>query len=271
MSHWSGVLRRHKAVPILTVVLSAILGAAAVGQISHIAPGATHDPDYPPPYDNSKADLALKAFDVGHPQCALWTDWHKLCSRTGPNGSTYCRLDELHPAKPSTPFCAVDHGSPPAPNSLAEKLSRRRFSDLERSAIPRDLKDFDEKTRPLYKSNRPFSGSSIYQVEHPYCAVWIYDNGLGPALCAEDGRKGLPSCHNPKIRYRKTTNMSFYPACYEAVKGRACDPRTTIPPDNNGSEDYLGNIYSGGEIAMGFHSNAATPVVGYTCKREKTK
>ncbi|WP_157081810.1 hypothetical protein [Sphingomonas pruni] len=269
MSLWSDVLTRHKAVPVLTVVLVAILGTAAVGQISHIASGQRDGPDYPAPYDASKPDQELKAFDKSHPKCALWTDWHKLCSRTGPGGSTYCRIDQLHPVKPSTPFCAKDYSSPAKPDTHAELLSRRRFSNLEGSSIPSQTNSKSPNYRIRYK-DRPFSGSTIYEMEHPYCAVWIYENGVAPAFCAEDGRKGMPSCSEPKVKFTPTTRSSFFPACYEAVKGRACDPEATISPDRPAGEDFFGNPYDETMVSA-FHPNVFQPVAGHYCPIEEQK
>lgn len=265
MSQWSDVPTRHKALPILTVVLVAILGTAAVGQISDIASGQRDGSDYPAPYDASKSDQELKAFDKSHPKCALWTDWHKLCSRTGPRGSTYCRIDQLHPVKPSTPFCAKDYSSPAKPDTRAELLSRRRFSNWEGMSARKIGRDPSNWAR--YQTDRPFSGNTIYEMEHPYCAVWIYNTEVSTAFCAEDGRKGMPSCRKPSIRYRVTTGSAFYPTCYEAVKGRACDPETIIPPDRPAGEDFFGNPYDETMVSA-FHPSAFQSVAGHYCPIE---
>jgi len=265
MSQWSNVLTRHKAVPILAVALVAILGTAAVGQMSDSASGQRDGPDYPAPYDASKPDQELKAFDKSHPKCALWTDWHKLCSRTGPGGTTYCRIDQLHPVKPSTPFCAKDFNSPAKPDTRAELLSRRRFSNWEGMSARRIGRDPSDWAR--YQTDRPFSGNTIYEMEHPYCAVWIYSNGASTAFCAEDGREGMPSCQKPSIRYRVTSGSAFYPTCYEAKKGRACDPDATGLPDRPKGEDLLGNPFDE-EMVAPFHPSGARPVVGHYCPIE---
>jgi hypothetical protein len=262
-------LSRRRRLAQISIALIALLGAAAVGQTLHVRHAAMADPDYPSPYDNSKADRVLKAFDANHPKCALWTDWHKLCSRTGPSGSTYCRTDLLHPAEPSTPFCARDFSSPVKDDTPAQLLSRRRFSSWEGSRALY-VKRSKYPNNYLYYKDRPFSGNTIYEMEHPYCAVWIYDNGVATAFCAEDGRKGMPSCREHHIRYRVTTGSSFFPTCYEAVKGRACDPYATIPADTPGGEDLFGNPYDENLVST-FHPNGNLSVAGHFCPIESSK
>ena len=43
----------------------------------------------PPAYDRAtSADRKLLDFDRAQPDCEMWTDWHKLCSRMGTGGAT---------------------------------------------------------------------------------------------------------------------------------------------------------------------------------------
>ena len=51
------------------------------------------------------ADTALAAFDKDNPSCQLWTNWQKMCSRTGEGGAASCIKGRQLSVKPSTaPF-----------------------------------------------------------------------------------------------------------------------------------------------------------------------
>lgn len=52
-----------------------------------------------------EADAALAAFERENPQCQLWTNWQKMCSRIGADGGTLCVEDKARRARPSIPFC----------------------------------------------------------------------------------------------------------------------------------------------------------------------
>jgi hypothetical protein len=275
MSQWSDVLSRHKAVPILTVVLVAILGTAAVGQISHNASGQEDGPAYPAPYDASKPDHELKAFDKSHPKCALWTDWHKLCSRTGPSGSTYCRTDPQHPVNPSTPFCAKGMGdyAPAQHMSEAERKSSARFTIkyVERhwteSGKPNGEDAITKRRKyPIFDPNRPFSGRTLAQLEHPYCAVWlIQSDDNQQTQCAEDGRSGMPSCKDPSIRFKVYEKV--YPVCIEKIRDRICNREDA--EEFNIISDVAGNTYNVPGVAG--YRRIDAPVIGYSCPFEVEK
>ena len=96
MFRWRGVLTARDALALSAATLGAILAVPGVGQATQSKRITASDPDYPPPYDSSKADRALQAFDKNHPECAVWSNWRKLCSRIGPGGSNYCRTDPDH-------------------------------------------------------------------------------------------------------------------------------------------------------------------------------
>ncbi len=151
---------RRESVPkaIVVAAAAAIAAVAAIGQTTGSKPTVMRGPDYPSPYDNSTADRALKAFDEKNPECALWSDWHKLCSRTGPGGSTYCRTDPSHPVNASTPFCARSSTSYLRMRP-AELKSRDRFR------IPGRKNE--------YTADRPFNGSTVQAIDHPLCKEWV--------------------------------------------------------------------------------------------------
>lgn len=266
-----GVSRTRWALAVSAMV-AGFSAATAIGQINS---AASSDPGYPPPYDNSNADRVLKAFDEGHPQCALWTDWHKLCSRTGMGGSTYCRTDAEHPVNPSTPFCAkgMNGYAPDQHMSGAERKSSARFTNnyVERrwtESGNSDGKSGVTKHRkyPIFDPNRPFSGRTLAQLEHPYCAVWLIQSDDGQqARCAEDDRKGLPSCKDPAIRYKISERT--YPVCVEKIRDRICN-RDDLN-ELNIISDVAGNTYNLPEVAGYRHIDA--PVIGYSCPFEVKK
>ena len=242
-----------------------MLGVAALGQTSRVVQDAGHDPEYPPPYDNSKADQTLKEFDKNHPECELWSDWHKLCSRTGPGGSTYCRLDRDHPTKPSAPFCSKGTSgySDFATLSPSELRSVRRFVTGYKTVRLQEGHDGRLTARnikePIYDPDRPFSGRTIAELEHPYCAVWQIIGG-GDAissLCAEDGRAGMQQCKASKIR----TKVSGQPVCVEKVKARICNPDDK--KELRVISDLSGNVYNDEGIDQG--RKIISSVVGHSC------
>lgn len=151
------------------------------------------------PYDvSSPADRQLMAFDKAHPACRMWTDWHKLCSRTGKNGTTFCRTDPTSRVKPSTPFCAGG----PDERSAAEAVSSIRYCATREKTFAKA--DKYRATGPYactrYQSPRPFSGERIEQMLHPACQIWG-DDYPGPAICSTDPQKdGLPSCDSRDVR-----------------------------------------------------------------------
>lgn len=151
------------------------------------------------PYDLSMpSDRRLQAFDKANPSCRLWTDWRKLCSRTGKNGATFCRTDPTSPVQPSTPFCASNTDR----QSRIEQTSRLRFCDRRERAFVSG--DTDKPTGPemciRYRSGRPFSGERIDQMVHPSCQIWGNDYP-GPAICSTDPKAdGLPSCGSREVR-----------------------------------------------------------------------
>ena len=236
MSQWTSILRRRGVLPILGTALIAIVGVGALGQTSQYAQSTVHDTDYPPPYDNSKADRRLKVFDEGHPKCALWTDWHKLCSRTGPNGSTYCRTDAWYQVSPSTPFCVRDFSQPRAVQAPSEIESQNRFSHIEKNLCGRASGGscFAQPQR-AWSKKRPFGGRYLGEMEHPSCVVWrTYNTDGSRQMCAEDGRSTLPSCKSAKF----ASHTQPYPfVCAEFSARHLC-----AEFQNNNSGEKINNL-----------------------------
>lgn len=186
MFRWRGVLTARGALALSAATLGAILAVPGVGQATQSKRITASDPDYPPPYDSSKADRALQAFDKNHPECALWSDWRKLCSRIGPDGATYCRIDPEHPASPSAPFCARENGRAfilgkddlPHYETARQSRSRFRFSKLGNNGYR------------IWTSSRPFSKISFPNIKNNACYKYSYYNNIS---------RKLSSCQNDPV------------------------------------------------------------------------
>ncbi len=141
----------------------------------------------------AQADAALAAFDKDNPDCQLWTNWQKMCSRTGLNGQTHCNIDPDKPVKPSVPFCAhrltykegdIFSHEPEIPEILTEDKqsanSRNRFcnkfsnGNLEDYGLDEDMVALhkDKQRCITYKVTRPFNGMSAISQKNPRCKKW---------------------------------------------------------------------------------------------------
>lgn len=149
--------------------------------------------DAAPAIQQGSADAVLSDFDRRHPSCQLWTNWQKLCSRTGPDGAAECKTDNGFAAQPSEPFCAVrrvpdgridtTRDDPPA-----QQRSRNRLCDT--FAIGED----GIRRCTSYAAARPFDGRRAEAIAHPLCRRWQTISPsptaapgalVGPASCVE--------------------------------------------------------------------------------------
>lgn len=130
-------------------------------------PGAGENPEI---YYRSgtAANAALASFDGNNPDCQLWTNWQKMCSRTGLNGATHC-ISSSMPVRPSVPFCVARTDQPYDDNDAsapqAERLSHRRF--CQRATSEHGLGE-----ECSWDRSRPFSGLVLKELRHPWCAKW---------------------------------------------------------------------------------------------------
>jgi len=119
-----------------------------------------------------QADADLARFDRENPQCQLWTNWQRACSRTGADGATYCHYTPVDVA-PSQVFCAADgidgYMMIHQLNTVREKASFNRFCAEF---------DFDyvsgERACVEWSLERPFNGLRLVEVEHPWCNRWDF-------------------------------------------------------------------------------------------------
>ncbi len=133
-----------------------------------LLPGARENPEifY---HSDVAANAALTSFDIKNPSCQLWTNWQKMCSRTGVDGATHC-ISSSVPVRPSVPFCVARTDQPYDDNdpsaSQAERLSQKRFCQRMASG---HSSNGDNCSREL---SRPFSGLVLEERRHPWCAKW---------------------------------------------------------------------------------------------------
>lgn len=143
----------------------------------------------------------MQRFGRTHPQCQQWTDWQRLCSRTGPGGSVACRRDLEVRVKPSAPFCVAGAWRDVpwhVADTPAEQKSRMRFC-----AAP-DSEDFGTKKIPIcreYNPRRPFNGSKLATIYDERCQV-VRMISREADVCRSDGKSGAPSCRQALRDYR---------------------------------------------------------------------
>ena len=145
-----------------------------------------------------EADAALAAFDRDNPECQLWTNWQKMCSRTGDGRSTECTEDHANRVRPSIPFCAAVGDASlarlaPSNRDLirnrGQRLSRGRFCRLAGGVL-------DCATR------RPFNGRSLAARRHRFCRIWsVSEAPKFEPVCSEAGQvDGLSECASKALK-----------------------------------------------------------------------
>lgn len=137
----------------------------------------------------AEADAALAAFDHDHPQCQLWTNWQKMCFRTGRElGQLHCVSDSAKPVAPSHPFCAGWDGNVLRVDRVVDDVASISAARFCRNWVTRDGKRACTQMSP----KRPFSGSSLDALQGPYCDIW---GTGGRPLCKANGSDvDLPEC-----------------------------------------------------------------------------
>lgn len=271
MSGRMRVFDQRKVWPVPIAAAIVLAGAAVADQTPRPVADVRGGPAYFAPYDHTAADRALKAFDDTHRQCSLWSDWHKLCSRTGPRGATYCRTDPTYPVKPSAPFCA-DTQDIPVQQSRPNEFSPEQKSYFRFSRIA-EYKDFinnntDPKSAVLTKyrvwqTRRPFNGSRFQQIFDPECEVWWFpDPTLGPSECSFTPSSGAKSCSTTRIR--SLIYNASRPSC---LKWRA-DSGCSRKPSGGGVDDRISETAEDDHeisIAQNGKSSRGFPVYASAC------
>lgn len=157
-----------------------------------------------------EADASLARFERDHPQCQLWTNWQKMCSRTGHGGSTHCVEDPEMRVEASQPFCVRPDA---LPMSGGELSSYNRFcAGGDAPGAPRS----DGRCRRFLR-NRPFNGFHLSARRSPLCRRWVDANSRA-TVCVEGS--GEPKC--AAVAASMSNNVPL--ACAEVVKSPNCEP-----------------------------------------------
>ena len=153
----------------------------------------------------AEADADLARFDADNPDCQLWTNWQKMCSRTGGGGETWCGSDSETPARPSKPFCQIRRGiSHRTPffdpleggellmESSASRESRNRFCAeyWSEADLPKSLRGYRVGFCKRFASQRPFNGLGQGQASHPACGEWGRLDGASLIYCKKFSSSG---------------------------------------------------------------------------------
>ena len=121
----------------------------------------------------AEADANLARYDLDSPSCQLWTNWQKMCSRTGKDGSTICKRAAVR-VKPSVPFCSarLEYGflGLSGPYDQRQLGSYLRFCATKTGELTTD-------GVPLcnWSNDRPFNGLRSREIAHPWCRRWRAD------------------------------------------------------------------------------------------------
>lgn len=119
-----------------------------------------------------QADADLHAFGSAHPNCEVWSNWQKTCSRLGSEVS--CVEDRARPVRPSAAFCAGGYDSA----SQAEITSQFRYCRVtERLRIG----EREISVCALFDSGRPFNGRRLAARFSPACGEWRVEGSSAPA------------------------------------------------------------------------------------------
>jgi hypothetical protein len=211
--------------------------------------------------EQTAADAQLAAFDKSEPECQLWTNWQKMCSRTGPDGETICEVDEARPVAPSAPFCVGRTGTSPgvllSALSPDQQLSARRFCD----PAPPEGAEATGATADWcpYAKNRPFNGYRLQPRLHAWCNAWSDKSTLEP-ICSMPGANGnTPDC---SVQSQRGTNSEGGLFCSKPQVPQWCDWVEGLqggPPSAGSSAEYM---------PIGVRLEGY-PVNGIYCRRRK--
>lgn len=147
-------------------------------------------PDQLPPSiyyaTQNESDIALAAFSEKNPNCKLWTNWQKLCSRSGPAKSVECMSDESRPVRPSTPFCVAEENTNiivTTERTPAER-SALRYCVAEEAGTSTGIRS----SQPIrfcnkYAKNRPFSEFRKDVSWHSWCSSDSFRDDYGRFIC----------------------------------------------------------------------------------------
>ena len=156
----------------------------------------------------ARADAELAEFDRGHSDCQLWTNWQKMCSRSGPGGRTSCKTSVRRDLRPSAPFCVgkEDGGirrpyesggfrRPDESDGSRALQSSLRFC-IYPAGKPATLEAQIEACE--YLPSRPFGGHDLREQAHSWCATWKEAGHVRPASYGRRPKYGF-FCSVPRV------------------------------------------------------------------------
>lgn len=170
----------------VTAAIGTLLACAAMpAKIGSLSPDIFYT-------SQQEADVALEKFEKDNPSCQLWTNWQRMCSRTGKNGAAECISDDALSVRPSTPFCAeVNIGA------------RNEFRVSEQFAVAKSLQfrsrgrfcTFDGSIMHC-RSDRPFNGRHLSARRNSLCEIWAEEKApeFRPICSENTSNTGLRSC-----------------------------------------------------------------------------
>ncbi|WP_411341751.1 hypothetical protein V6U71_08010 [Sphingopyxis sp. J-6] len=131
---------------------------------------------------NSSAEAVrdFDSFPQSHPSCAIWTNWQKVCSRTGKNRELHCKKAAVQ-IRPSKVFCAAEYeGGLGGPRSDAPALEQASF--LRFCNVPDGFSgSYSERLEYCdWQPDRPFNGRRLAELKHPWCERWVKIPHLRP-------------------------------------------------------------------------------------------
>ncbi len=175
----------------------ALLAPAALVAAVHLLGGCASEPKGGGA-GGAPADAQLAKFGREHPRCQLWTNWQKMCSRTGRGGEPHCVTDPDMPVTPSEPFCVYEGlGAHVSDLDTPDAGSRERFCIRTTTYGVSDGKTLVKGIRACaeFTPHRPFNGRNLAARRHPWCGEWS-DAWTERPVCREVMRRGdsLPSC-----------------------------------------------------------------------------
>lgn len=126
----------------------------------------------------AEAEADLDLFERDYPKCMLWTNWQKMCSRTGRNSKIHCAEDRERRVRPSAPFCAHYINSDYGRNKPDQVASILRFCKSKHIAgqLSEDGVKFQVTECRRYSPARPFNGKRLSARLNPLCATWTTQN-----------------------------------------------------------------------------------------------
>lgn len=170
----------------------------------------------------------LLLFGRNNPECAMWTDWHKLCARMG-SGRVECRADSARTVKASTPFCVAGEQANAESASIGLNPSAMRFCRKKQTEYGHSRRDEESyQVCARFAPDRPFNGRRIASLDHEACDIWS-DANSGIAVCSNNNglNAKLPACSELAKKRYEHKNLLICSAWSAAMKGRCKNPQPT--------------------------------------------